>query len=1031
MGIIRTTLSRIKNRIIPRKKPDYTIYVSGTPAGETRTTTGETVDTPGTPEQPGITFGGGGGSRTPTPTAEETKREADNEINRIEKQVVSRATSDYNRAFMGDRKINQREALELKRNLRETIQKNAAVEARKLYEQGYRIERTTGVVSGGGGGSTVNAEEQKQKLQELTKAYEEKYGAKDIVTPAFKKMVYIPSTAYQFVEKKILTPSSKFIKDTTIEVIESKANKINPYATPVSSFIAKGLSVDVPIGGVATELTKGYIKKDATISGKQVVGTVAGTAPYIAAYWNPYVAAPLLVGQVQTGVRQVRDPTFELEEKKEKAYEQFIKSDPQVEEGYRLPTKKEFFADPDVNEQLRRDTKMQGWMNIGLPIAFVSAAGIAKGVIRNVPIKKNIFGVRESIKTAEKRAAIMLKSEKNLIAQEKQIMKVRTERTNLLGESSGVSAAADTSTSKFAVSSVGDLKNQNIISKTLREKSLTGSEESFNIVKLRSPQGEFKYSPFISDSPIIVSRASTSKVMVRDFGELQVTATSRGNILGKKTNTRVTGFDIAKIPEGSKFAELSVFERGRGSRKTIKGGAGDVKVITEVNKPLVLKEKYIVNVGDKGVAIYKKVPVKKTRMTIEEVEGSLGIFPTQEKLAAQFKRGSIVERELSKEFPIGQVPIKRVNLFSPTIVNKKVVLKGEVVTGQSDIKVIETISKKDIGLKELDYPVYPGTRKSKPFSIIEDTPISPTTITTTSGSGTASKLELKTETLPTIKRPSMVKNVQVPKMTYMAQDGLPSMVGGSGMTTTIPYSGMGAYEKTAGASILSFGARSKSSDIGANFQLAKTSQSQMATQQQESLLKSETQTKQLTSQIVKTQQKQEVAQQQKIVQVQASLQRLTQKQVSALALKFKQIQSTQTRSTSPKIRKPTIKIPFTMSSTSGVSIQKAIKQLGGFEAFGKRFGKDVSLGSGSKEETKKKLTSFLKGTLGASGFITKSTGEKLKAEETGLLPKGFRKSKVSPYLIVERKSQRLKKGGQEVRDISLFRKGKKKKKSIF
>ena len=49
-------------------KPAYTIYTSGTPAGQTRTTTGQTVSTPGTAAQPGVSgaYGGGGGGYAPT-----------------------------------------------------------------------------------------------------------------------------------------------------------------------------------------------------------------------------------------------------------------------------------------------------------------------------------------------------------------------------------------------------------------------------------------------------------------------------------------------------------------------------------------------------------------------------------------------------------------------------------------------------------------------------------------------------------------------------------------------------------------------------------------------------------------------------------------------------------------------------------------------------------------------------------------------------------------------------------------------------
>jgi len=55
---------------------------------------------------------------------------------------------------------------------------------------------------------------------------------------------------------------------------------------------------------------------------------------------------------------------------------------------------------------------------------------------------------------------------------------------------------------------------------------------------------------------------------------------------------------------------------------------------------------------------------------------------------------------------------------------------------------------------------------------------------------------------------------------------------------------------------------------------------------------------------------------------------------------------------------------------------------------------------------------------------------KVKAIETGLLKKpSFRKSRISPFLVVERKEKRLKKGTLEVPEIMFFKKKGKGKKS--
>ena len=116
-------------------------------------------------------------------------------------------------------------------------------------------------------------------------------------------------------------------------------------------------------------------------------------------------------------------------------------------------------------------------------------------------------------------------------------------------------------------------------------------------------------------------------------------------------------------------------------------------------------------------------------------------------------------------------------------------------------------------------------------------------------------------------------------------------------------------------------------------------------------------------------------------------------------------------------------IPFKLPS--GDVKTKRIEKLKAevFEAFGRRFGGDISLGKfKTKEKAKRELKEFLFETLGASGFIEKE-GVKLKAEETSLLKeKEFRKGLLSDFLIVEKKEKRLKKGTGEVPEIQFFRK---------
>lgn len=98
----------------------------------------------------------------------------------------------------------------------------------------------------------------------------------------------------------------------------------------------------------------------------------------------------------------------------------------------------------------------------------------------------------------------------------------------------------------------------------------------------------------------------------------------------------------------------------------------------------------------------------------------------------------------------------------------------------------------------------------------------------------------------------------------------------------------------------------------------------------------------------------------------------------------------------------------------------------GFEVFGKRFGKDISLGfSRTKKGAEKKLESFLKGTLGRSGYVS----QKGKKVQTDLLGDMFRPSKRDPFRVVQKSKYSLG-SGSEVREIQFFkRKSKRKKKS--
>lgn len=117
--------------------------------------------------------------------------------------------------------------------------------------------------------------------------------------------------------------------------------------------------------------------------------------------------------------------------------------------------------------------------------------------------------------------------------------------------------------------------------------------------------------------------------------------------------------------------------------------------------------------------------------------------------------------------------------------------------------------------------------------------------------------------------------------------------------------------------------------------------------------------------------------------------------------------------------------PFLTSSEGRGKIQKIIEDnFGGFEAFGKRFGKDISLGTfKSKTKAESVLSNFLKGTLARSGFISKG-GQKVKSDL--LRSPIFRPSKKDKFRVVQKAKYSLG-SPSEVSEINYFKNRSKKK----
>ena len=175
----------------------------------------------------------------------------------------------------------------------------------------------------------------------------------------------------------------------------------------------------------------------------------------------------------------------------------------------------------------------------------------------------------------------------------------------------------------------------------------------------------------------------------------------------------------------------------------------------------------------------------------------------------------------------------------------------------------------------------------------------------------------------------------------------------------------------------------------------------------------------LVQQKIQVKQLQKVAQVLQVKQLQKLqvLQQIKTKQVT------RQVIQRPTRLKTPTTIKPIKIIPPISVGLGKRKLQRLASKVDTdeFKAIAFKFGKEVEVGKGTKESVAKDLSKFLKGDLSASGFLEKG-GKKLRAEETGLLKDlTFRKSRVSSYLVVEKKERRLRKGTTG-KEVQFFRK---------
>jgi len=456
-------------------------------------------------------------------------------------------------------------------------------------------------------------------------------------------------------------------------------------------------------------------------------------------------------------------------------------------------------------------------------------------------------------------------------------------------------------------------------------------------------------------------------------------------------------------------------------------------------KPFVLRTQRLGKTGKLGEPKYTFVNQEGKFVPVEDIsklskveqyallktveKGKLGGAPIKQKEILKFlKEEEQIQLGISKELVLTKPVGKTTAQFQKAAIVKEVKPIGDVkvydvMVGSKDISKTYPRAVGDVGLIKGKYLEFPQ---------IDKTTSDVTTIISSSGKGTplSSTFELqKVQALKYIpKKPTPTKLLKPTMEVKPTQVELPLMVGGTGLKE-IPYARTGLYEtqeqvgvsaiKLDGITQPSF-VEMKQQEIQVSAPISKLKSIQ--TLKPESMLKETTILKQEPILKIKQQLKQELL----LKQALKTKQQLKQESLFRQAQLLKQRQAL-------KIETP---VPFKPVFKLGDAIKKVTKMAKEkpqeFEVFGRRFGKEVKLGKAkTKTKAEEKLGKFLTKTLGAAGFVTKE-GKKLKASEIELLKKkGFRKSKLSEFLVIERKEKRLRKAGTG-KEIQFFRKTPKK-----
>ena len=255
MGII----SRFISRYIFRKKPDYIMTVSPTPAGKSWSTTGKLISTPGTPATPGISFTGGGTSTRQKATAVASAI-GTTSARTLEAETKARLQAETKARLQAETKARE-EA---------TKRKLSNIERRKLIAKritGFNLARQKEAKLA----QKVAEEKLKKEKEELTKNL---YIEQRVVSTVKRKGKEIP-----IIETFIVDEKGKTIRKATPE--ERKISKEAEQKLVIPEELEKA---DIRrLERRATELRqqrlrgKADLKGELELAGLTVAGTIIGT----------------------------------------------------------------------------------------------------------------------------------------------------------------------------------------------------------------------------------------------------------------------------------------------------------------------------------------------------------------------------------------------------------------------------------------------------------------------------------------------------------------------------------------------------------------------------------------------------------------------------------------------------------------------------------------------------------------------------------------------------------------------------------